>query len=181
MTGVQTCALPIYQKKSNPRVVRLAAVFAIIVSFCPKFAAVVAAMPAAVIGGVSLVLYGMISSVGIRNLVESQVDLTKSRNVLIAAFILVLSSAYLSHRWAGCPAPHPHIERRSELGRNVTQGKTRAGATALSCGRYRSAAWGMHGEPRVRYGPGSRGNLCTGGNGPQAKGEHDSCNPRTLG
>ena len=78
-------------KVYDPRVVRLAAVFAIIVSFCPKFAAVVAAMPAAVIGGVSLVLYGMISSVGIRNLVESQVDLTKSRNVLIAAFILVLS------------------------------------------------------------------------------------------
>ena len=78
-------------KVYDPRVVRLAAVFAIIVSFCLKFAAVVAAMPAAVIGGVSLVLYGMISSVGIRNLVESQVDLTKSRNVLIAAFILVLS------------------------------------------------------------------------------------------
>ena len=75
----------------DPRVVRLAAVFAIILSFCPKFAAVISAMPACVIGGVSLVLYGMISSVGIRNLIENQVDFTKSRNVLVAALVLVLS------------------------------------------------------------------------------------------
>lgn len=75
----------------DPRVVRLAAVFAIVLSFCPKFAAVIAAMPACVIGGVSLVLYGMISAVGVRNLVENQVDFTKSRNVLTAALILVLS------------------------------------------------------------------------------------------
>ncbi|MDO4291082.1 MAG: uracil-xanthine permease family protein [Eggerthellaceae bacterium] len=75
----------------DPRVVRLAACFAIIFSFCPKFAAVIAAMPASVIGGVSLVLYGMISAVGIRNLVENHVDFMKSRNVLIAALILVLS------------------------------------------------------------------------------------------
>ncbi|MDD6024760.1 MAG: uracil-xanthine permease family protein [Oscillospiraceae bacterium] len=75
----------------DPRVIRLAAVFAIILSFCPKFAAVVAAMPAATMGGVSLVLYGMISAVGVRNVVENQVDFTKSRNVLIAALILVLS------------------------------------------------------------------------------------------
>ena len=60
-------------------------------SFCPKFAAVIAAMPACVIGGVSLVLYGMISAVGIRNLVENHVDFMKSRNVLITALILVLS------------------------------------------------------------------------------------------
>ncbi len=75
----------------DPRVVRIAAVLAVLFSFCPKFAAVIAAMPPSVIGGVSLVLYGMISAVGVRNLVESQVDLTKSRNVLIAAFILVLT------------------------------------------------------------------------------------------
>ncbi|WP_305118110.1 uracil-xanthine permease family protein [uncultured Adlercreutzia sp.] len=75
----------------DPRVVRLAACFAILFSFCPKFAAVIAVMPACVIGGVSLVLYGMISSVGIRNLVENHVDFMKSRNILITALILVLS------------------------------------------------------------------------------------------
>ena len=78
-------------KVFDPRVIRIAAVFAILLSFCPKFAAVIAAMPACVIGGVSLVLYGMISAVGIRNLVENHVDLSKSRNVLVAALILVLS------------------------------------------------------------------------------------------
>ncbi|MBR6212372.1 MAG: uracil-xanthine permease [Bacteroidales bacterium] len=78
-------------KVFDPRVIRIAAVLAIIFSFCPKFAAVVAAMPAATIGGVSLVLYGMISAVGVRNLVENKVDLTVSRNLLIAALILVLA------------------------------------------------------------------------------------------
>jgi len=75
----------------DPRVIRIAAVLAILFSFCPKFAAIVAAMPAATIGGVSLVLYGMISAVGVRNLVENKVDLTVSRNLLIAALILVLA------------------------------------------------------------------------------------------
>ena len=78
-------------KVFDPRVIRIAAVLAIIFSFCPKFAAVVAAMPAATIGGVSLVLYGMISAVGVRNLVENKVDLTVSRNLIIAALILVLA------------------------------------------------------------------------------------------
>ena len=75
----------------DPMVVRLAAVFAIVLSFCPKFAALIVAMPAATMGGVSLVLYGMISAVGVRNVVENRVDFTKSRNVLIAAMILVLA------------------------------------------------------------------------------------------
>ena len=78
-------------KVYDPKVVRLAAVFAMILSFCPKFAALIVAMPAATMGGVSLVLYGMISSVGVRNVVENRVDFTKSRNVLIAAMILVLA------------------------------------------------------------------------------------------
>ena len=64
---------------------------AIALSFCPKFAALIVAMPAATRGGVSLVLYGMISSVGVRNVVENQVDFTKSRNVLIAAMIMGLA------------------------------------------------------------------------------------------
>ena len=78
-------------KVYDPKVVRLAALFAIVLSFCPKFAALIVAMPSATMGGVSLVLYGMISAVGVRNVVENQVDFTKSRNVLIAALILVLS------------------------------------------------------------------------------------------
>ncbi len=78
-------------KVYDPRVIRLAAYFAILLSFCPKFAALIVAMPAATMGGVSLVLYGMISAVGVRNVVENQVDFTKSRNVLIAALILVLA------------------------------------------------------------------------------------------
>ena len=78
-------------KVFDPKVVRLAAYFAIILSFCPKSAALIVAMPAATMGGVSLVLYGMISAVGVRNVVENQVDFTKSRNVLIAAMILCLA------------------------------------------------------------------------------------------
>jgi len=78
-------------KVYDPRVIRIAAVFAIILSFCPKFSAVISAMPAATIGGVSLVLYGMISAVGVRNLVENKVDFTASRNVIVAALILVLA------------------------------------------------------------------------------------------
>ena len=78
-------------KVYDPKVVRLAAVFAILLSFCPKFAALIVAMPAATMGGVSLVLYGMISAVGVRNVVENQVDFTKSRNVLIAAMIMGLA------------------------------------------------------------------------------------------
>jgi len=78
-------------KVYDPKVIRLAAIFAIVLSFCPKFAALIVAMPAATMGGVSLVLYGMISAVGVRNVVENQVDFTKSRNVLIAAMIMGLA------------------------------------------------------------------------------------------
>ena len=78
-------------KVYDPKVIRLAAIFSIVLSFCPKFAALIVAMPAATMGGVSLVLYGMISAVGVRNVVENKVDFTKSRNVLIAALILVLA------------------------------------------------------------------------------------------
>ncbi|MBR1836462.1 MAG: uracil-xanthine permease [Kiritimatiellae bacterium] len=73
----------------NPVVVRIAAVFAILLSFCPKFAAVISTIPGAIVGGISFVLYGMISAVGIRNLVENRIDFSKSRNLIIAAVILV--------------------------------------------------------------------------------------------
>ena len=78
-------------KVYDPKVVRLAAVIAVLFSFCPKFAALVSCMPVATIGGVSLILYGMISAVGVRNVVENQVDFTKSRNVIIAALIMALA------------------------------------------------------------------------------------------
>lgn len=78
-------------KVFDPMVIRLAAIFAIIFSFSPKFSALVSSMPAATIGGVSIVLYGMISAVGVRNVVENKVDFKNNRNVIIAALILVLT------------------------------------------------------------------------------------------
>ncbi len=78
-------------KVYDPLVVRVAACLAILMSFCPKFAALISAMPTATLGGVSLILYGMISAIGVRNVVESKVDFTRSRNVIIAGLILVLA------------------------------------------------------------------------------------------
>ena len=73
----------------DPRVIRIAAVFAIIISFIPKVSAIISTMPASIIGGVSFMLYGMISAIGVRNVVENKVDLTKSRNLIIAGVIFV--------------------------------------------------------------------------------------------
>ena len=73
----------------DPEVVRLAAVYAVILSFSPQFDALVNSIPSAIVGGVSFILYGMISAVGVRNVVENKVDLTKSRNLIIAAVIMV--------------------------------------------------------------------------------------------
>ena len=73
----------------DPKVVRLAAVYAVILSFSPQFDALVNSIPSAIVGGVSFILYGMISAVGVRNVVENKVDLTKSRNLIIAAVIMV--------------------------------------------------------------------------------------------
>lgn len=86
----------------NPSVVRMAAVLAVVFSFCPKFAALISCMPAATIGGVSLILYGMISAVGVRNVVENQVDFTKSRNVIIAALIIALALGINFSSALGC-------------------------------------------------------------------------------
>ena len=73
----------------DPSVVRLAALYAVVLSFSPAFAAVVNSIPPAIIGGVSFILYGMISAIGVRNVVENRVDFTNSRNLIIAAVILV--------------------------------------------------------------------------------------------
>ena len=78
-------------KVYDPSVIRLAAVFAILLSFCPKFTCLVGMMPAATIGGVSLILYGMISAIGIRNMVEANIDFVQMRNITIAALILVIA------------------------------------------------------------------------------------------
>ena len=78
-------------KVYDPFVVRLAALYAIVLSFCPKFAAIIHVMPVATIGGVSLILYGMISAIGVRNMVENHTDFQKSRNVIVAAVILGLA------------------------------------------------------------------------------------------
>ena len=83
-------------KVYDPRVVRLAAFFAIALSFSPKFDALVNSIPAAVVGGVSFILYGMISAVGVRNIVENKVDLSKSRNLIIAAVIFVCGLGFSS-------------------------------------------------------------------------------------
>ena len=73
----------------DPLVIRIAACFAIVLSFIPKMAEVIGSMPSAIVGGVSFILYGMISAIGVRNIVENKVDFTNSRNLIIAAVILV--------------------------------------------------------------------------------------------
>lgn len=81
-------------KVYDPLVIRIAACFAIVLSFIPKFAFIIETIPAAIIGGVSLILYGMISAVGIRNLVENQVNFKNTRNTIITALILVCSLGF---------------------------------------------------------------------------------------
>ena len=79
----------VLSKVYDPRVVRLAAVYAIVLSFSPAFAALINSMPTAIIGGISFILYGMISAIGVRNIVENRVDFSNSRNLIIGATILV--------------------------------------------------------------------------------------------
>lgn len=76
-------------KVYDPKVIRLAAVYAVVLSFIPKMAEIIGSIPSAIVGGVSFMLYGMISAIGVRNVVENRVDFTKSRNLIIAAVILV--------------------------------------------------------------------------------------------
>lgn len=76
-------------KVYDPEVIRIAAVFAVLISFIPKVSAIISTMPASIIGGVSFMLYGMISAIGVRNVVENKVDLTKSRNLIIVGVIFV--------------------------------------------------------------------------------------------
>ena len=83
-------------KVYDPRVMRIAAIFAIILSCVPKVAFIIESIPTATIGGISFILYGMISAIGIRNVVENRVDFTRSRNTIIAALILVCALGFNS-------------------------------------------------------------------------------------
>ena len=83
-------------KVYDPRIMRIAAVFAIILSCVPKVAFIIESIPTATIGGISFILYGMISAIGIRNVVENRVDFTRSRNTIIAALILVCAQGFNS-------------------------------------------------------------------------------------
>ena len=80
----------------DPRVMRIAACFAILLSLSPKFGAAINTIPSAIVGGISFILYGMISAIGVRNVVENQVDFTNSRNLIIAAVILVSALGFNS-------------------------------------------------------------------------------------
>ena len=80
----------------DPLVIRIAAVFAMILSFCPKFEAIINTIPSGIVGGISFVLYGMISAIGVRNVVENRVDFTNSRNLIVAAVILVCALGFNS-------------------------------------------------------------------------------------
>lgn len=86
----------VLSKVYDPKVVRLAAVYAIVLSFCPKFSALINSLPTAIVGGVSFILYGMISAIGVRNVVENKVDFTQSRNLIIGALILVCGLGFTS-------------------------------------------------------------------------------------
>ena len=77
-------------KVYDPAVLRIGAVVAIILGIIPKVAAVLQSIPLSVLGGLSIILFGMIAAVGLRTLVESQVEMHKSRNLIVVAVILVL-------------------------------------------------------------------------------------------
>lgn len=77
-------------KAYDPRIMQIAAVFAIILGLVPKLGAVISTIPTAVIGGISIILFGMIAAIGARTLIENHVDFKASRNLIVAAVILVL-------------------------------------------------------------------------------------------
>ena len=96
MMGPVTTGVLALSRIYDPLVIRIAAVLAIILSFSPKFEAVINTIPTGIIGGISFVLYGMISAIGVRNVVENRVDFTNSRNLIVAAVILVCALGFNS-------------------------------------------------------------------------------------
>ena len=97
-------------KVYDPLVTRIAAIFAIILSFFPALSSLIQTIPTAIIGGISLILYGMISAIGVRNLVENQVDFTQSRNLIVAASILVCALGFSSTGGVSFPLFGSEIE-----------------------------------------------------------------------
>ena len=132
----------------DPRVVRLAAVYAIALSFSPAFAVIINTIPTAIIGGVSFILYGMISAIGVRNVVENRVDFTNSRNLIIAAVILVCGLGFtggITFQVGGASitltslaiAAIAGIALNAILpGNDFTFGKTENSDTAMDLGKY---------------------------------------------
>ncbi len=76
-------------KVYDPKVMLIAAIMTIILSFVSIFDAFINTIPWSIIGGISMVLYGMISATGVRTIMENKVDYTNMRNILITALILV--------------------------------------------------------------------------------------------
>jgi uracil permease len=74
----------------NPVIMRVAALFAIFLSFIPKFTAIISTIPSPVIGGISILLFGMIASIGIKSMVDARIDLTDPRILIITATMFVL-------------------------------------------------------------------------------------------
>ena len=132
----------------DPRVIRLAALYALVLSFSPAFAALVSSIPDAIIGGVSFILYGMISAIGVRNVVENQVDFTNSRNLIIAAVILVCGLGFtngLTFQVGGASITLTSLAIAAIAGillnailpgNDFHFGKTATSDTAASLGRY---------------------------------------------
>ena len=114
-------------KVYDPRVIRIAAVLAVLFAFCPKFEALIHAMPAATIGGVSLILYGMISAVGVRNVVENRVDFTRSRNIIVAAMIMGLTLGIHFSGKLGADQRRGQLHHRRCLRQAVRPGRGCAG------------------------------------------------------
>ncbi len=74
----------------NPVIMRIAACFAILLAFIPKFTAIIGSIPGPVIGGISILLFGMISSIGISNMIRAKIDFADPRPLMVTATILVI-------------------------------------------------------------------------------------------
>ena len=80
-------------KVYDPSILRIAAIFSIILSFIGKFGAIIRSIPLPVMGGISIILFGMIASVGVRTLIDAKLEFSYSRNLIISSLILVLGIA----------------------------------------------------------------------------------------
>lgn len=88
-------------KNYDPRLLRITAVLAIILGFFGKFGAILQTIPGPVKGGVEIILFGMIASVGIRTMIDAKLDFTKTRNLIIVALILVFGIGITISTYAG--------------------------------------------------------------------------------